>query len=99
MFAFIFLFSIFNIIYSLPLDSISKSAEDDFVFKHHNNEELVQVLNAIHQKCPDITRVYTLAEKSVLGVPLTVIEFSDHPGVHKLRKLFCCFCFYFLSYL
>jgi Zinc carboxypeptidase. len=55
-------------------------------FKHHNNEELQQVLSAIHHKCPNITRVYTLSERSVQGVPLYVIEFSTKPGYHQLCK-------------
>lgn len=58
----------------------------NFVFKHHSNEELPLVLDSIHQQCPNITRVYTLAEKSVLGVPLYVMEFSTNPGHHQLSK-------------
>ncbi|XP_044735136.1 carboxypeptidase E-like [Chrysoperla carnea] len=57
-----------------------------FEFKHHNNEELVQVLMDVHAKCSNITRVYTLDEKSVRGVPLYVIEFSLRPGHHELMK-------------
>ncbi|OTF77790.1 carboxypeptidase N catalytic chain-like protein, partial [Euroglyphus maynei] len=50
-----------------------------FEYKHHNNEELNQLLQDIHEKCPSITRLYELSEKSVNGWPLTVIEISTNP--------------------
>lgn len=62
------------------------SASAEFVWKHHNNEELPQVLEEVHEKCPNITRVYALSEPSVLNVPLYVIEFSDTPGFHQQCK-------------
>ena len=40
----------------------------------------------VHNRCPDISRLYTLSEPSVLGVPLYVLEFSDHPGHHELTE-------------
>merc|ERR1711963_927262 len=55
-------------------------------FKHHNNTELAAILQQVHNKCPDISRLYTLSEPSVLGVPLYVLEFSDHPGHHELTE-------------
>ncbi|KAL0281447.1 UNVERIFIED_CONTAM: hypothetical protein PYX00_002430 [Menopon gallinae] len=58
----------------------------NFVFKHHSNDELPRVLEDIHNQCPNITRVYTLSEKSVLGRPLYVIEFSTTPGSHQLLR-------------
>ncbi|KAL1122352.1 hypothetical protein AAG570_003757 [Ranatra chinensis] len=54
-----------------------------FTWKHHDNNELREVLNTVHDKCPNITRVYTLSEKSVRGLPLHVIEFSSKPGYHQ----------------
>lgn len=57
-----------------------------YTFKHHDNAELSAVLDAIHDKCPNVTRVYVLSENSVRGVPLHVIEFSATPGVHVPRK-------------
>lgn len=59
------------------------TASAEFVWKHHNNEELPQILDEVHKKCPNITRVYTLTENSVRNVPLYVIEFSDSPGFHQ----------------
>ncbi|CAH0728768.1 unnamed protein product, partial [Brenthis ino] len=61
-------------------------ATADFVWKHHNNEELPLVLEEVHEKCPNITKVYTLTEPSVKNVPLYVIEFSDSPGFHQPYK-------------
>nr|CAD7456092.1 unnamed protein product [Timema tahoe] len=69
----------------LVVTELALSTPDhSFQFKHHDNEELVQVLNDVHRKCPNITRVYTLSERSVRGVPLYVIELSAHPGYHQL---------------
>lgn len=55
-------------------------------FRHHDNDELVQELEKVHEECPNITRIYTLSENSVNGRPLYVIEFSTKPGHHELRK-------------
>merc|ERR1711981_968863 len=55
-------------------------------FKHHNNTEMAAILQQVHNRCPDISRLYTLSESSVLGVPLYVLEFSDHPGHHELTE-------------
>jgi hypothetical protein len=40
----------------------------------------------IHNQCPDVSRLYTLSEPSVNGVPLYVLEFSDMPGRHELME-------------
>lgn len=66
----------------------------EFVWKHHNNEELPLVLEEIHEKCPNISRVYALTEPSVRNVPLYVIEFSDSPGFHQPCKCFCKFLYF-----
>lgn len=55
-------------------------------FKHHDNKELNEVLQRVNKVCPNITRLYELSERSVAGWPLTVIEISDQPGQHELRK-------------
>merc|ERR1712241_202628 len=52
-------------------------------FKHHNNTELAEVLQQVHNRCPYITRLYTLSEQSVNGVPLYVLEITDHGGKHE----------------
>merc|ERR1719491_1434340 len=55
-------------------------------FKHHNNTEMAAVLQQVHNRCPDITRLYTLSEPSVNGIPLYVLEFTDNPGKHELLE-------------
>ncbi|KAH1013134.1 hypothetical protein HUJ05_012170 [Dendroctonus ponderosae] len=70
-----------------------------FEFKHHDNQELFNVLRKLNVlffnnsplrdvniKCKNITRVYALNEGSVLGIPLYVIEFSTKPGRHEVLK-------------
>lgn len=57
-----------------------------YQFKHHSNAEILKVLETVHQACPNITRIYTLSETSVKGVPLYMIEFSTHPGQHEQCK-------------
>lgn len=64
------------------------ATEARFAFKHHDNAELGQVLADVHERCPNITRVYALSETSVRGVPLYVVEFSTMPGRHEIRKGF-----------
>ena len=64
----------------------SALAVQDVEFKHHNNTELASVLQRVHNQCPDITRLYTLSEPSVNGIPLYVLEISDMPGKHELSK-------------
>ncbi|XP_071039037.1 carboxypeptidase E [Parasteatoda tepidariorum] len=53
---------------------------------HLNNAQLQDFLIQIHEKCPNITRVYELKESSVNGWPLVVIEFTQHPGKHEELK-------------
>ncbi|KDR10344.1 carboxypeptidase E-like isoform X2 [Zootermopsis nevadensis] len=53
-------------------------------FRHHSNEEIPRILASIHERCPNITRIYTLSESSVRGIPLYAIEFSTTPGYHQL---------------
>jgi len=62
---------------------VGKENQDTFQWKHHDNKELNEVLQAIHRQCPSITRLYELSHRSVNGWPLTVIEISDQPGQHE----------------
>lgn len=55
-------------------------------FRHHSNEEIPDILASIHGRCPNITRIYTLRERSVRGLPLYVMEFSTTPGYHKIYR-------------
>lgn len=62
------------------------SAFCEVEFKHHNNTEMAAVMQQIHNACPDITRLYTLSETSVNGIPLYVLEITDNPGKHEACK-------------
>lgn len=73
------------------------TASAKFVWKHHNNEELPLVLEEVHQKCPNVTRVYALSEPSVRNVPLYVIEFTDTPGFHQPCKKYLFNYFIYFS--
>ncbi len=53
---------------------------------HHNNEQVLDVLNQINKKCPNITYLYDLNLQSVNQQPLRVIVFSDSPSEHELGE-------------
>lgn len=65
---------------------VAAAAAADVEFTHHNNTMMAAVLQQIHNRCPDVSRLYTLSEPSVRGVPLYVLEFSDMPGRHELME-------------
>jgi hypothetical protein len=57
--------------------------------KHHNYEEILSSLKAVHQKCPDITHLYNLTgypDHTPQGRHLAVIVLSDHPEHHEVGK-------------
>lgn len=54
-------------------------------FRHHHYDDLVRTLYKVRNECPYITRLYSVG-RSVKGRHLYVLEFSDHPGFHELRK-------------
>ncbi|XP_078588903.1 carboxypeptidase N catalytic chain-like [Branchiostoma floridae x Branchiostoma japonicum] len=53
-----------------------------YEFSHHRYDDLQRIIAETHAACPDISRVYNIG-RSVQGRNLTVIEFSDNPGVHE----------------
>lgn len=53
---------------------------------HHNDDEILAILNEIHVRCPNITYLYDLPLKSVENRPLRVIVFSDHPKDHEILE-------------
>merc|ERR1711935_586906 len=65
---------------------VAFGARAEVEFKHHNNTEMAAVLQQVHNRCPDITRLYTLSESSVNGIPLYVLEFTDNPGKHEILE-------------
>ncbi|PSN54662.1 Carboxypeptidase E [Blattella germanica] len=83
-------FIVFGVLASLPSEVLSAAlTPQSLEFKHHNNEELPQILSAIHHKCPNITRVYTLSERSVRGIPLYNLLFSlkYHPEFKYIANM------------
>ncbi|KAF0298301.1 Carboxypeptidase E [Amphibalanus amphitrite] len=58
------------------------SPGETFVFRHHDNTELLEILEDVHSRCPDISDVYELSETSVRGVPLAVIVLGKQPSKH-----------------
>ncbi|XP_028826893.1 probable carboxypeptidase X1 isoform X2 [Denticeps clupeoides] len=60
-------------------------SEDNLDFRHHNYQEMRKLLKAVHEECPNITRIYTIG-KSYLGLKLYVMEISDNPGKHELGE-------------
>lgn len=50
---------------------------------HHNTEQMFDVLDRVHAKCPEITLLYDLPLKSVEQRPIRVIVFSDNPKYHE----------------
>ena len=59
--------------------------DDAYEFHHHTQKDLVEVLEASLEECPDITRVYSVG-RSVDGEDLWVIEITDYPGMHETGK-------------
>ena len=53
---------------------------------HHTNEQVFEIIDQVNKKCPDITHVYDLGLKSVKGIPLRVIVFSDNPTEHEIGE-------------
>uniref|UniRef100_A0A8C2ZXZ7 Carboxypeptidase X, M14 family member 1 n=1 Tax=Cyclopterus lumpus TaxID=8103 RepID=A0A8C2ZXZ7_CYCLU len=60
-------------------------SEDALDFRQHNYKEMRKLMKAVTEKCPDITRIYTIG-KSYLGLKLYVMEISDNPGKHELGE-------------
>jgi carboxypeptidase E len=77
-------FYFLNIILLSSLIVLSTGQEQNG--KHHNTEEMFDVLDRIHAKCPEITHIYDLPLKSVEKRPLRVIVFSDNPKHHELLE-------------
>lgn len=65
------------------LTTVSTSSEPSTLeFKHHHYEEMVAVMKNVVEKCPNISRLYSIG-KSVLKRDLYVLEMSDNPGLHE----------------
>ncbi|XP_077510446.1 carboxypeptidase D-like isoform X2 [Amblyomma americanum] len=78
----------------MPLASVTKPPkqnapiDSDFEFstkpefKHHSHEELVAIFTNVTEKCPSITRMFSIG-KSVEDRDLYFLEISDNPGRHE----------------
>ena len=47
---------------------------------------MLDVMYDVHRRCPEITKIYNLSEKTNQNRSLTVIEITDNPGVHEIGK-------------
>lgn len=55
--------------------------------RYHNYEDMLDFMQRVHQKCPDITYLYNLTghpDKTVEGRNLAVIVISDDPQRHEV---------------
>ena len=86
LFVLVILLIVSNGLDSAPTTNLSTKDTTSFSFRHHNNQEVNEILQDIHKRCPNITRLYELSERSINGWPLTVIEFSSSPGNRRLLQ-------------
>lgn len=70
----------------VPNESSILSSEPKTLENHHDNKEVFDLIDQVNKKCPDITYVYDLGLKSVKGLPLRVIVFSDNPSEHEFLE-------------
>jgi len=86
-----------KILFTLAVSALICSAVSAYeLARHHDYEAMKQVMLDVHQKCPDITRLYKLPpvkmegvdipDKTVEGRELLVIEFATNPGHHVEKK-------------
>lgn len=59
------------------------SPESVHLQNHHTNEQIFEILDKIHEKCPHITHIYDLDRKSANNTHMRVIVFSDNPDEHE----------------
>ncbi|KAG9275222.1 putative carboxypeptidase X1 isoform X1 [Astyanax mexicanus] len=62
-----------------------RTSTDKLDFRHHNYNAMRKLLKEVNDKCPNITRIYTIG-KSYTGLKLYVMEISDNPGKHELGE-------------
>lgn len=74
---------------SVFVEPIEAAADDfpgaDYEWKHHDQNDLEQILRKTAEECPDITNVYVVGQ-SVDGRNLSVIEITDNPGQHEVGE-------------
>ncbi|KAM9216144.1 adipocyte enhancer-binding protein 1 isoform 2-T2 [Dugong dugon] len=60
-------------------------ATDNLDFRHHSYKDMRQLMKAVNEECPTITRTYSLG-KSSRGLKIYAMEISDNPGEHELGE-------------
>ncbi|XP_060027590.1 adipocyte enhancer-binding protein 1 isoform X1 [Erinaceus europaeus] len=58
---------------------------DNLDFRHHSYKDMRQVMKLVNEKCPTITRTYSLG-KSSRGLKIYAMEISDNPGDHEVGE-------------
>lgn len=66
----------------LPL---AEEPDTSIKFSYQSNAEMINLLKATEERCPQIARTYSIG-RSMEGSDLLVIEFSNNPGQHELRE-------------
>lgn len=66
----------------LPL---AEESDSSIKFSYQSNAEMISLLKATEEQCPEIARTYSIG-RSMDGSDLLVIEFSNNPGRHELRE-------------
>lgn len=73
---------VFAFIVLLSFDTRGAEREGMVNFKHHDYDQMTNILRSFAQKYPLITRLYSLG-KSNEDRELWVLEISDNPGEHE----------------
>lgn len=71
----------------LPASEQGRPDDDGQLARHHNYEEMLESMDRVHRRCPDITHLYNLSgnpDTTVEGRKLAVIVISDNPGRHEI---------------
>lgn len=64
---------------------LTADSPDALQFTYHSNTQMINVLKKTEEQCSSIARTYSIG-RSMEGRELLVIEFSNNPGEHELRK-------------
>lgn len=72
---------------------LAEESDTAIKFSYQSNAQMISILKATEERCPEIARTYTIGG-SMEGRDLLVIEFSNNPGQHELRE-FCRNLFFF----
>jgi len=70
----------------------SISEDDSKWSKHHNSEDVLDVLREVHEKCPSISYLYNLTghpDHTSQGRKLAVLVLSDNPESHETGARYC----------